>query len=129
MLTAGCTIGAGMFSLPVTSSGMWFTLSTICLLLLWYLSYLSALYILEVNVRFTPGDSFDTLVKNILGKKWSAVTGLSLAFLLYILLYAFYSAFGSILSNAVGNDSILPLLFGLVQNYLGEFLPVWYRVW
>ena len=118
MLTAGCAIGAGMFSLPVTSSGMWFTLSTICLLLLWYLSYLSALYILEVNIQFSPGDSFDTLVKNVLGKKWSAITGLSLAFLLYILLYAFYSAFGSILSNIVENDNIpsgvLGLLFGSV---------------
>jgi tryptophan-specific transport protein len=125
MLTAGCSIGAGMFSLPVTASGMWFVLSTICLLILWYLSYLSALYILEVNVHFSPGDSFDTLVKNLLGKKWSAISGLSLAFLLYILLYAFYSAFGSILSNAIGNDSIpsgiLGLLFGSVFAII-----VWY---
>lgn len=116
MLTTGCTIGAGMFSLPVTSSGMWFVLSAVCLGLLWYLSYLSALYILEVNLRYAPGDSFDTLVKNILGKKWSIITGLSLAFLLYILLYAFYSAFGSVLSKALDDVSIpagvLGLLFG-----------------
>lgn len=118
MLTAGCSIGAGMFSLPVTASGMWFSLSTICLILLWFLSYLSALYILEVNVNFTPGNSFDTLVKNVLGKKWSAITGLSLAFLLYILLYAFYSAFGSILSNVFKETNIpagvLGLLFGSI---------------
>ena len=116
MLTAGTAIGAGMFSLPVVSSGMWFMLSLFCLLFLWYISYLSSLYILEINLRFSPGASFDTLVKNILGKRWNTITGLSIAFLLYILLYAFFSAFGSILTSNIGNvnwsNGALGLLFG-----------------
>ena len=116
MLTAGTAIGAGMFSLPVASSGMWFLLSILCLLFLWYISYLSALYLLEVNLRFLPGASFDTLVKNVLGKTWNTVAGLSIAFLLYILLYAFFSAFGSILNSTIGDTNwptgALGLLFG-----------------
>ena len=116
MLTAGTAIGAGMFSLPVASSGMWFVLSLFCLLFLWYISYLSAIYLLEINLRFSPGASFDTLVKNILGKEWNTITGLSIAFLHYILLYAFFSAFGSILSSTFGTidwpNGALGLLFG-----------------
>ena len=121
MLTAGTAVGAGMFSLPVVSSGMWFVISILCLFFLWYMSYLSALYLLEVNTRFLPGASFDTLVKNILGKTWNTLAGLSIAFLLYILLYAYFSAFGSILSSNLNmeilddvnwSQGVLSLLFG-----------------
>jgi len=96
MITAGSAIGAGMFSLPVAASGMWFCYSIICLLFLWLLNYWAALYILEANVQFEPGASFDTITSKTLGKTWSIVIGLSIAFLLYILLYAYYSAFGNI---------------------------------
>ena len=101
MLTAGTAIGAGMFSLPVVSSGMWFIYSIGCLFLLWFLSYLCALYLLEANVHFSPGASFDTIVSNILGKTWNVIIGLSVAFLMYILLYAYYSAFGNIVAHTL----------------------------
>ncbi|WP_434036419.1 aromatic amino acid transporter [Formosa sp. 4Alg 33] len=104
MITAGTTIGAGIFSLPVVSSGMWFVLSLVCLLLLWFLNYLSALYILEANLLFEPGASFDTISKKILGKNWSILIGLSIAFLMYILLYAYFSAFGNIVMESLGWD-------------------------
>ncbi|MFB9054147.1 aromatic amino acid transporter [Formosa undariae] len=104
MITAGTTIGAGIFSLPVVSSGMWFVLSLVCLLFLWFLNYLSALYILEANLLFSPGASFDTISKKILGKNWSILIGLSIAFLMYILLYAYFSAFGNIVMESLGWD-------------------------
>lgn len=121
MITSGCTIGAGMFSLPVVSSGMWLPFSVLCLLIVWYMNYLSAIYLLEVNVQFSPGASFDTLVKKILGNKWNLITGLAIVFLLYILLYAYFSAFGSVVSNTLDwevfkenkwSQSVLSLIFG-----------------
>lgn len=121
VLTAGTAIGAGMFSLPVVSSGMWFIFSIFSLLLLWFLNYLSAIYLLEVNIQFEPGASFDTIVKKILGKTWNSLTGISIAFLLYILLYAYFSAFGSIISNTFDwevlknvswSQGLLSLIFG-----------------
>ncbi len=102
MITAGTAIGAGMFSLPVVSSGLWFIGSIIFLALIWYLNYLSALVLLEVNVHFSPGDSFDTLVTATLGKTWNILNGLGIAFLLYILLYAYFSGLGSIASHTLG---------------------------
>lgn len=102
MITAGCTIGAGMFSLPVVASGMWFGYSLLCLLFIWWLNYMSALYILEANVQFEPGESFNTITTRILGKKWNMVFSLLIAFLLYILLYAYYSAFGNMATKTLG---------------------------
>jgi len=101
MITAGSTIGAGMFSLPVVASGMWFWYSIICLVFLWLLNYWTALYILEANVHFEPGASFDTIIKKTLGKGWSIVVGISIAFLLYILLYAYYSGFSNIITQTL----------------------------
>ena len=121
MLTAGTCVGAGMFSLPVVSSGMWFGLSIFFLFFVWYLSYLSGLYLLEVNSHYEPGASFNTLVNDVLGPVWNTVTGLSIAFLLYILLYAYFSAFGSIvdatfdfsfLENISWSKNVLGFLFG-----------------
>ena len=85
------------------------------------MNYLSAIYLLEINVQFSPGASFDTLVKKVLGNKWNLLTGLAIAFLLYILLYAYFSAFGSIISNTLDwevftenkwSQSVLSLVFG-----------------
>lgn len=130
MLTAGTAVGAGMFSLPVVSSGMWFVLSTVCLLLIWYISYLSAIYLLEVNVRFEPGASFDTLVKNVLGKSWNILAGLSIAFLLFILLYAYFSAFGSIVSTTLNIEKLVNISWsqGLLGFLFGSALAtiVWW---
>ena len=102
MITAGTAIGAGMFSLPVVSSGLWFIGGIIFLALIWYLNYLSALVLLEVNVHFPPGASFDTFVTAILGKTWNVLNGLGIAFLLCILLYAYFSGLGSIASYTLG---------------------------
>lgn len=129
MITAGSAIGAGMFSLPVVSSGMWFGFSIVCLLFLGFLSYLAALYILEINVQFSPGASFDTITTNILGKNWNVLIGLSIAFLMYILLYAYFSAFGNIITQSLGWEMLIAneWLQGVMSLALGSLLA--FFVW
>ena len=121
MITAGSAIGAGMFSLPVVSSGMWLMFSLLCIVAIWFLNYLSALYLLELNVQFSPGASFDTIVLKILGQTWNVLTGLSIAFLFYILLYAYFSAFGNTIThtlnwelfkNSTWSQGLMSLVFG-----------------
>ena len=130
MITAGTAIGAGMFSLPVVSSGMWFLFSLICLFYLWLLNYLSSLYVLEANVQFKPGASFDTITTEILGKRWNFFIGLSIGFLLYILLYAYFSAFGNIVSQSLGWKALADnqWMQGSTSLLLGALLAsgVWY---
>lgn len=128
MITAGTGIGAGMFSLPIVSSGMWFGYSVIALIFTWYLNYISSLYVLELNLRYMPGASFDTITKKILGKNWNIVVNLFIGFLMYILLYAYFSAFGNIISDNIKLDRLpdyfqngIGLLFGLILAF-----TVWY---
>ncbi|MGC6745554.1 aromatic amino acid transport family protein [Escherichia coli] len=44
----------------------------------------SGLMILEANLNYRIGSSFDTITKDLLGKGWNVVNGISIAFVLYI---------------------------------------------
>ncbi|WDL75584.1 tryptophan permease [Helicobacter winghamensis] len=99
MIIAGTAIGAGMLALPTISAGMWLWYSLGLMALTWLLMLLSAQALLEVNLYYAPGSSFHTLVKDNLGKFWNLVNGLSVAFVLYILIYAYVSGGGSMVMH------------------------------
>ncbi|WP_306461116.1 aromatic amino acid transport family protein, partial [Enterobacter hormaechei] len=67
----------------------------------WACMLLSGLMILEATLHYPSGASFNTMVKDLLGKGWNAVNGLSVAFVLYILTYAYISAGGSIIAHTL----------------------------
>ncbi|QSX40735.1 tryptophan permease [Shewanella cyperi] len=120
MIIAGTTVGAGMFSLPVVGAGMWFGYSLLMMVGVWLCMLLSGLLLLETNLRFEPGASFDTLTRESLGRFGRIVNGLSIAFVLYILTYAYISGGGSIVNHSVAGlglelpQSLAGLLFALV---------------
>lgn len=122
MLVAGSAIGAGMFSLPIVSSGMWFVIAVAAFLLIWMISYLSSLMILEVNLEYPVGASFDTFVGDLLGNVWRIILGLSVCFMLYILLYAYFSAFGNMSMHTLGLDPENTSLW--TQGALGFILGI-----
>lgn len=49
------------------------------------------LSILEANLNYRIGPSFDTMIKDLLGKGCNVVNGIFIAFVLYILIYAYIS--------------------------------------
>ena len=100
-IVAGTAVGAGMFSLPIVSSGMWFSWSLVLLLVTWFFMYHSSLMIMEANLNFEPGASFDTFVSRLLGPIWNSINSLTLLFVLYILTYAYISGGGSIVSHTL----------------------------
>lgn len=103
MIAAGTMIGAGMLSLPIASAGMWFGWTVVIMLMTVFFMYITAEQILEVNLGYDPGSSFDTLVKNNLGNGWRVINGFSIAFVLYILLYAYVVGSGSVISDTLRN--------------------------
>lgn len=103
MIAAGTMIGAGMLSLPIASAGMWFGWTIVIMLITVLFMYVTAEQILEVNLGYDPGSSFDTLVKNNLGNTWRIINGFSVAFVLYILLYAYVVGSGSVISDTLSN--------------------------
>ncbi|MDA3968952.1 aromatic amino acid transport family protein [Helicobacter ibis] len=103
MIIAGTAIGAGMLALPTISAGMWLWWSLGLLYVTWILMLFSSQAILEVNLKYEPGASFHTIVKDNLGKFWNLVNGLSVAFVLYILLYAYVSGGGSMVVHTTSS--------------------------
>lgn len=101
MIIAGTAIGAGMLALPTISAGMWIYWSTFLLFATWLVMLLSSQALLEVNLHYEPGASFHTLVKDTLGSGWSLLNGASVAFVLYILVYAYVSGGGSIMRHTM----------------------------
>ncbi|GKX59090.1 tryptophan permease [Leminorella grimontii] len=125
MIIAGTAVGAGMFSIPIVTSGVWFSGSTLMLVYTWFCMFFSGLMLLEANLNYEAGASFNTVVKGLLGNAWNAINGLSVAFVLYILTYAYISAGGSIISHTLSSTfSINQTVAGLVFALLVAFI-VW----
>jgi len=101
MLVAGGAIGAGMFALPLVSSGAWFVLAVFGLILVFGMTYLAAKLLLDVNIRYPEGSSFDTLITDTLGARWAAINNLSIAFIMFILMYAYITAGAGILERSL----------------------------
>lgn len=119
MIAAGTMIGAGMLSLPIASAGMWFGWTVVIMLITVLFMYVTAEQILEVNLGYNPGSSFDTLVKNNLGNTWRIINGFSVAFVLYILLYAYVVGSGSVISDTLRNLENNPID---IPRYLSSLL-------
>ncbi|MCL1126813.1 tryptophan permease [Shewanella surugensis] len=124
MIIAGTAVGAGMFSLPVVGAGMWFGYSSLMLVVVWFCMLASGLLLLETNLHFKPGDSFDTLTKVTLGQFWRVINGVSIAFVLYILTYAYISGGSSIVDHSLSSfdiklpQSVAGLIFSFVLSMI-----------
>ncbi|AJI95988.1 aromatic amino acid transport family protein [Yersinia ruckeri] len=101
MIVAGTAVGAGMFSIPIVTAGVWFSGSVALLIYTWACMLISGLMILEANLNYPTGASFHTMVQDLLGRMWSSINGLSITFVLYILTYAYISAGGSIIAHTL----------------------------
>ncbi|QIQ22021.1 tryptophan permease [Zophobihabitans entericus] len=98
MIIGATVVGAGMFSLPIVMAGSWIFWGGLVLVLTWFCMLTSGAMLLEANLHYPVGSSFNTVVKDLLGNKWNALNGFTVAFVLYILTYAYISASGSVLS-------------------------------
>lgn len=126
MIIGGTIIGAGMFSLPVVMSGAWFFWSLLALIFTWFCMLHSGLMILEANLNYHIGASFDTITRDLLGNGWNIINGLTVAFVLYILTYAYISASGSVIQHTFAqmNLAVPARLGGLAFALVVAFI-VW----
>lgn len=116
MVIAGTVIGGGMFALPVDLAGSWFFWGAFILIIAWFSMLHSGLLLLEANLNYPVGSSFNTITKDLIGNKWNIVSGITVAFVLYILTYAYISANGAIISETIAMNSghhINPRIIGI----------------
>ena len=127
MIIAGTVIGAGMLANPTATSGVWFTGSLIVLLYTWFSMLSSGLMILEVNTHYPHGASFDTMVKDLLGSTWNAINGVAVAFVLYLLTYAYIFVGGDLTAKGLGSTFgiKIPLTVGQLSFFLIFATCVW----
>lgn len=71
------------------------------LIIAWFSMLHSGLLLLEANLNYPVGSSFNTITKDLIGNKWNIVSGFTVAFVLYILTYAYISANGAIISETI----------------------------
>ena len=127
MIIAGTVIGAGMLANPTATSGVWFTGSLIVLLYTWFSMLSSGLMILEVNTHYPHGASFDTMVKDLLGPTWNVINGVAVAFVLYLLTYAYIFVGGDLTAKGLGGalGVKIPLTVGQLSFFLIFATCVW----
>lgn len=116
MVIAGTVIGGGMFALPVDLAGAWFFWGAFILIIAWFSMLHSGLLLLEANLNYPVGSSFNTITKDLIGNKWNVISGFTVAFVLYILTYAYISANGAIISETIAMQSgnhVNPRIIGI----------------
>jgi len=126
-IIAGTVIGAGMFSLPVVSAGMGFSWSFLWLTLTAFCMLHTGLLVLETNLNFPRGSSFDTFIGQTLGSGWKTLNNLALLFVSYLLCYAFISGGASsmALTLRAGLNVELPSTQAVVAYSLLVAVIVW----
>jgi len=127
-IITGTSIGAGMFSLPVLTSNMWFGWAVLFLCVSWYCMYSSALYLLEANQKFKYGVNFDSMTKALLPTSLRMLNGLSVMFVSYILVYAYISGGGSMLGHSLQSglgieldQSVASFVFAVLLGLIVSF--------
>lgn len=101
MLVIATVVGGGMFSLPVAMAGVWFPGASVILLAVAIMMLLTGLMLVEVNLHYNTGTSFNTFTQDLLGQKWNILVGISFGFVLYILTYAYISGTSAVVSQTV----------------------------
>lgn len=101
MLVIATVVGGGMFSLPIAMAGVWFPGASVILLFIAIIMLLTGLMLVEVNLHYGAGASFNTFTQDLLGRKWNIVVGIAFGFVLYILTYAYISGSSAVMAQTV----------------------------
>ncbi len=83
LLVSGTTIGAGMLALPVTTGLAGFIPSLVVMTAVWLFMMLTALYLLEVNLRLPGEANLFSMMRKTLGKPGEAISWAAYLLLLY----------------------------------------------
>ncbi|MEC4113015.1 aromatic amino acid transport family protein [Myroides pelagicus] len=101
LIIAGSSIGAGMLAMPISTAGIGFIISTLLLILLWFITYYTAILMVKVYQYNPASDGFDSLTRKYTNFFVNRIAGLSLMFLIYALTAAYMTGGGTILKTSI----------------------------
>ncbi|MGP8306221.1 aromatic amino acid transporter [Vibrio sp. YIC-376] len=104
-IIASVCVGAGMLGLPSASAGAWTVWSILAILLTMVVMTISGWMLLEAFKEYDLKVSFNTVTKELLGKKINFINNLTVYFVGGILLYAYITSSGLIIQSLLDIDS------------------------
>jgi tyrosine-specific transport protein len=123
LMVLGTSIGAGMLGLPVETGRSGFLPSLALFLMTWIVMVGSGIVFSEILLKKEKGANFITLTKEILGKKFVALTFVFYVLLFYSLITAYIKAIGILVAEpfplAPWQGALGFVLFFLPLMYLG----------
>ena len=114
-IIASVCVGAGMLWLPSAGAGAWTSWSSLAIILTMIIMTVSGWMLLEAFKPYELTASFNSVTKDLLGHKINIFNNLTVYFVGGILLYAYITSSGLILSGLLGiNSQFASVLFVLV---------------
>ncbi|WP_429162847.1 aromatic amino acid transporter [Aeromonas media] len=114
-IIASVCVGAGMLGLPSAGAGAWTSWSSLAIILTMVVMTVSGWMLLEAFKPYELTASFNSVTKDLLGHKINVFNNLTVYFVGGILLYAYITSSGLILSGLLGiNSQLASVLFVLV---------------
>lgn len=89
-----------MFALPVDLAGAWFSGVPLSLSLPGFNASFRVI-VIRSKFKLSRRLQFNTITKDLIGNTWNIISGITVAFVLYILTYAYISANGAIISETI----------------------------
>ncbi|SMB82755.1 tryptophan-specific transport protein [Pasteurella testudinis DSM 23072] len=121
-IIASVCVGAGMLGLPSAGAGAWTIWSLFAITLTMAVMTLSGWLLLEAFQHYDIRVSFDSVTSHLLGEKINFINNLAVYFVGCILLYAYTTSSGLIISQLLHiNSKIAAILFILIFSAI-----VWY---
>ena len=124
-------VGVGMTSLPIISTGMWFTLSVAVIFLTAFYLVSAGALLLEVNMKYPAGTGIHMMVHDLLGPKHAFLNDCMMLFNGFILLYAYLTVgseaiqfyFNKVLSIDL-NHSLAAICFAILFGVIFYLPPL-----
>jgi tyrosine-specific transport protein len=91
LLIIAMSIGGGLLSLPVVTAGAGFYNSTLLLVLIWLLTTIGSLFILEICLRLPRGSNLISMARDTLGLPGQVLTSLFFLLMLYCIMCVYIS--------------------------------------
>ena len=114
-IIASVCVGAGMVGLPSAGAGAWTSWSSLAIILTMIIMTVSGWMLLEAFKPYELTASFNSVTKDLLGHKINIFNNLTVYSVGGILLYAYITSSGLILSGLLGiNSQFASVLFVLV---------------
>ncbi|MBO9480298.1 hypothetical protein J7439_02575 [Salinisphaera sp. G21_0] len=118
-IIASVCVGAGMLGLPIAGAGAWTFWSILTIIITMLVMTVSGWMLLEAFKHYDLKVSFNSVTRDLLGRKVNVINNITVYFVAGILLYAYITSSGLVFHKLLGlNSKIAAIIFVLLFSAL-----------